>query len=75
MLMARMKSHPEEFNVSTGSWSGLFQVVRQRAEGNKDKMVVLDDFEIEMLWAKFRHAGREQLHTYVMKTILNAGEK
>ncbi len=77
LLMERMGSHPEEFNLSGGKWGELFNVVKQRAvDGNKDKLVVLDDFEVEMLWSKFCDAGRDQLHSYVMQRILNPkGEK
>ena len=72
LLMQRMETHPDEFKLNTSSkWHELFNVVKRRVlDKNKDALVILDDFECEMLWGKFKDAGRRSLHGYVMKIIL-----
>ena len=72
LLMQRMDSHPEEFALnSTSKWHSFLSVVKRRvADGDKDALIVLDDFEVEMVWNKFRVVGKHQLHSFVMKKIL-----
>ncbi len=73
MLMDRMESHPEEFGLAKGTkWADFFNQVKRRAVDNdKNVLVILDDQECEMLWGRFKEAGKKQLLTYVMKKILN----
>jgi hypothetical protein len=72
LVMQRMESHPDEFALnSTSKWHSFLSVVKRRvADGDKDALIVLDDFEVEMLWNKFRHAGKKSLHAFVMQKIL-----
>jgi hypothetical protein len=67
-----MESHPEEFALnSTSKWHNLLSVVKKRAvDGDKDALIVLDDFEVEIVWNKFRHAGKKSLHAFIMQKIL-----
>ena len=76
LLVQRMESHPEEFALnSTSKWHNLLSVVKRRvADGDKDSLIVLDDFEVEMVWNKFRHAGKKSLHAFIMQKIIE-GEK
>ncbi len=73
MLMDRMESHPEEFGLAkTSRWSDLFNQVKRRViDNDRNVLVILEDQECEMLWGKFKEAGKKQLLTYVMKKILN----
>ena len=78
LLMQRMESHPDEFALNTTSkWHNLLSVVKKRVVGNdKDAFIILEDFECEMLWNKFKTAGKKTLHTFVMQKILEGnGEK
>ena len=76
LLVQRMESHPEEFALnSTSKWHNVLSVVKRRvSDGDKDSLIVLDDFEVEMVWNKFRHAGKKSLHAFIMQKILE-GEK
>lgn len=73
LLMERMSTHPEEFSLTkTSKWGDLFSTIKRRAvDKDANALIVLEDFEIEMLWEKFKSAGKTQLHSYVMKRILN----
>ena len=71
LLVQRMESHPEEFQLGKGKWGHLMDIVKVHVvDGKKDALIILDDFETEMLWYKFKAAGQKQLRAYVMKTIL-----
>lgn len=77
LLMQRMESHHEEFALnSTSKWHTFLGVLKSRVvDGNKDAFIVLEDFECEMLWGKFKHAGKKSLHTFIMKKILEGDDK
>jgi len=77
LLMQRMDSHPEEFALnSTSKWQNLLLVVKRRVVDNdKDSLIVLDDFEVEMVWNKFRVVGKHQLHPLVMKKKLEGADE
>lgn len=72
LLMQRMDSHPEEFALNSSSkWHSFLTVVKKRVvDGDKDALIILDNFECEMVWNKFRVVGKHQLHSFVMKKIL-----
>lgn len=76
LLMQRMDSHHEEFALNnTSKWHQFLSVLKQRVvDGNKDALIILDDFEVDMLWGKFKHAGKKSLHTFIMKKILEGNE-
>lgn len=73
LLLERMESHPEEFSLLADSrWGNLFNQVKRRVvNGDSNILIILEDFECEMLWSKFKAAGKKQLHAFVMRTILN----
>lgn len=73
LLLERMESHPEEFTLLADSkWGGLFNQVKKRVvNADKNVLIILEDFECEILWNKFKAAGKKQLHAFVMRTILN----
>ena len=77
LLVQRMDSHPEEFALnSTSKWQNLLTVVKRRVvDGDKDALIVLDDFECDILWNKFRIVGKHQLHSFVMKKILEGADE
>jgi len=71
LLVQRMESHPEEFRLDTGKWANLLAHVKKRVvDKNADAFIILEDFEAEMLWGKFKTAGKKELHTFVMQKIL-----
>jgi len=75
LLVQRMESHPEEFNLQSGKWSNLLAHFKERVvDGNKNRLIILSDMECTMVWEKFKSAGKRQLHSYVMKTIIGAEE-
>jgi hypothetical protein len=75
LLVQRMESNPEEFRLDTGKWANLLAHVKKRVvDKNADAFIILDDFEAEMLWKKFKAAGKKELHTFVMKKILEGDE-
>lgn len=73
LLIQRMDTHPEEFRLDTGPWSNLLAHIKKRVvDKNADALIILDDFEAEILWGKFRAAGKRQLLSFVMGKILGA---
>jgi len=76
LLMQRMDSHPDEFALNSSSkWHHLLEVVKRRAvNGDKDALIILEDFEVEMLWGKFKAAGKKTLHSFIMQKILEGNE-
>jgi hypothetical protein len=78
LLMNRMETHPDEFRLEKNSrWGHLMSIVKTRVvDKDPNAFIVLEDYECDMLWNKFKAAGKKQLHAYVMDKILNPeGEK
>ncbi len=76
LLVQRMESNPEEFRLDAGKWANLLAHVKKRVvDKNADAFIILDDFEAEMVWNKFKAAGKKELHTFVMKKILEGEDK
>ena len=76
LLMQRMESHPDEFMFNSSSkWHHLLQIVKKRVEGDKDAFIILEDFECDMLWNKFKAAGKKSFHAFVMEKILEGNDK
>jgi hypothetical protein len=76
LLIDRMDTHPDEFRLEGESkWGHLMSIVRRRVVKNdEDAFIILEDFECEMLWNKFKDAGKKQLHSFVMAKILQGDE-
>ena len=77
LLVQRMESHPEEFMFNSSSkWHHILQIIKKRTvDGEKDAFIILEDFECEMLWNKFKAAGKKSLHAFVMEKILEGDDK
>jgi len=77
LLVQRMESHPEEFMLNSSSkWHQVLLTVKNRVvEKNADAFIILEDFEAEMLWNKFKAAGKKSFHTFVMEKILEGNDK
>jgi hypothetical protein len=76
LLVDRMETHYDEFRLEgTSKWGHLMSIVRRRVlDKDENALIILDDFECEMLWGKFRAAGKKQLHSYVMEKILKGDD-
>lgn len=76
LVVQRMESHPEEFALNnTSKWHQFLTVVKTRViDGNKDALIILEDFECEMMWNKFKAAGKKSLHAFIMKKILEGDD-
>jgi hypothetical protein len=72
LLIQRMESHPEEFALnSTSKWHNFLSIVKSRVvDKNQDALIILDDFEVEMMWNKYKSAAKKSLHAFVMQKIL-----
>jgi len=72
LLMQRMESNPDDFALnSTSKWHGVLDTLKRRVvDKNADAFIILEDFEAEMLWNKFKAAGKKSFHAFVMKKIL-----
>lgn len=76
LLMQRMESNPDEFMLNSSSkWHQVLLTVKKRVDGDKDALVILEDFEIDMLWNKFKSAGKKTFHAFIMAKILEGNEK
>jgi hypothetical protein len=75
--MQRMESNPDEFAMNSASkWHGVLDTLKRRVvDKHSDAFIILEDFEAEMLWNKFKAAGKKSFHTFVMKKILEGNEK
>lgn len=76
LVVQRMESHPEEFALNSSSkWHQFLSVVKKRVvDGDKDSLIILEDFECDMMWNKFKAAGKKSLHAFIMKKILEGDE-
>jgi ribonucleotide reductase beta subunit family protein with ferritin-like domain len=76
LLMQRMESNPEDFAMnSTSQWHGVLDTLKKRVvDKNADAFIILEDFEAEMLWNKFKAAGKKSFHTFVMQKILEGNK-
>ncbi len=79
LLMKRMDSNPDEFHLKRGGkWADVLNLCRQRITGTGDDklhLIVLQDFEINMIWNKFMETGRNELNKEFMRRILLSGEQ
>lgn len=75
LILARMDSNPDEFNLSRNSkWGDVLSLCRERLLGGKEKagnLVVLGDHEIAGIWYKFVDIGKKELHKEFMRRILD----
>lgn len=76
LLMQRMETNPDEFMLNSSSkWHGVLDTLKRRVvDKNSDAFIILEDFEAEMLWNKFKAAGKKSFHTFVMQKILEGNK-
>jgi hypothetical protein len=72
-----MESHPDEFRLNSSSkWHGILDTLKSRVvEKNASAFIILEDFEAEMLWNKFKAAGKRTFHAFVIEKILEGDGK
>lgn len=71
-LLARMDSHPEEFDPSNPAWGWVVSAVVHRVTtGDRQSTHFLTDEEVRAIYDKHVSFGREQFTTRVMKQILH----
>lgn len=71
LLMKRMDSHPAEFRLNSGKWASLLNTVKKRVvDKQSDALIILDQYEAEMLWGKFVAVGKEELLKFVAQKIM-----
>ncbi len=79
LLMKRMDSNPDEFHLKRGGkWADVLNLCRMRMTGTGDDklhLIVLHDFEVEMVWKKFIETGRNELNKEFMRRILLSGDE
>jgi len=81
LLLQRMKSHPEEFNVEHGRWSDVLVSVYHRAHATGNATAVIgvppdawmSPSEVEAIWHEYVQLKQKRFHSWVMETLL-AGE-
>lgn len=76
LLTQRMETHPDEFALEGSSkWGHLMSIIKRRVvDKDSNAFIILEDFECEMLWGKFKVAGKKQLHSFVMEKILEGND-
>lgn len=81
LLIQRMKSHPEEFDVEHGKWQHVLQSVHERVHRiYKPSGVMPDawmsDHEVRSIWSAYTALKQKRFHSWVMeKLLVNDGEK
>jgi hypothetical protein len=67
ILLARMKTHPEEF-ISSGKWQFVHQAIKE------DRLTFLYPEEIEVLEKGLKDTYREKFTTMVIKKLTENGQ-
>ena len=75
LLIQRMKSHPEEFDVEHGKWQHVLQVVHERVHHiYKTSGVIPDawmsDHEVRSIWSAYKELKQKKFHSWVMEKLL-----
>ncbi len=75
LLIQRMKSHPEEFDVERGKWHHVLQVVHERVHHiYKTSGVIPDawmsDHEVRSIWSAYKELKQKKFHSWVMEKLL-----
>jgi hypothetical protein len=65
LLLARMKSHPEEFPRGGGRWAGLIQNMQE----------LLSEEEVSLLKSHMRTIRLDEFHADIMDELLNGPER
>lgn len=77
LLLTRMDSNPQEFNLSKGSkWGDVLQQTFQRRFSDSNHiLVMLSDWECKMVWDKYLSVGKDMLHQEFIKRILDVDKQ
>jgi hypothetical protein len=78
LLLQRMESHPDEFNLDSGKWASELNVVYARVSGKTPPQRAepwLSTAEVEALWDKYVEIKQRDFHGHVMKKLFDEQEK
>ena len=78
LLLQRMESHPDEFNLDSGKWASELNVVYARVSGKTPPQRAepwLSTAEVEALWDKYVEIKQRDFHGHVMKKLFDEEEK
>jgi hypothetical protein len=80
LLLQRMKSHPNEFNLEDGKWQHVLQVAydRMHNEYRPNKVISepwMTNEEIRAIWSSYKKIKQKSFHNFVMKKLLDDGEE
>ena len=74
LVLQRMSSHPEEFEIDRGKWGSTMRVVYERVMRNtKPNNVIpepwLTQDEVFAVWSKYKEIKQQEFHEFVMKKL------
>ena len=78
LLLQRMESHPDEFDLDRGKWASELNVVYARVSGKTPPQRAepwLSTAEVEALWDKYVEIKQRDFHGHVMKKLFDEEEK
>ena len=78
LLLQRMESHPDEFDLDRGKWASELNVVYARVTGKTPPQRAepwLSTAEVEALWDKYVEIKQRDFHGHVMKKLFDEEEK
>jgi hypothetical protein len=78
LLLQRMESHPDEFDLDRGKWASELNVVYARVSGKTPPQRAepwLSTAEVEALWGKYVEIKQRDFHGHVMKKLFDGEEK
>ena len=74
LLLQRMKSHPNEFDVEHGKWSHVLQGVYERIHRNSTNPIIPEPWmtraEVDAVWREYVQLKQRRFHSWVMETLL-----
>lgn len=77
LLLQRMESHPDEFNLDHGKWARELTVIYARISGKTPPHRAepwLTTAEANAVWEKYIEIKRNEFHNHVMKKLLDDKE-
>lgn len=74
LLIQRMKSHPQEFEIDNGKWGAMMRVVYERMMRNTKPNNVMPEpwltqDEVFAVWSKYKEIKQQEFHEFVMKKL------
>ena len=78
LLLQRMESHPNEFDLDRGKWASELNVVYARVTGKTPPQRAepwLSTAEVEALWDKYVEIKQRDFHGHVMTKLFDEQEK